>query len=175
MIHFTLSQLSEEFRLKTQLYEAQLSKSKVEKAELSADFSRERLEMQKEILETKKNIDILLTREENLKEQVELYAAQYESLSKGVIDKKNNMGNFKTQMDGMNKKLKVLETDTAIWREKFEESNDVVKKLNAAKAEADRDLESTRKKLAAMEKLNRALQSERSTLMAEIKAKASTE
>lgn len=144
----------------------------MEKAELSADFSKERLEMQKEILEAKKNIDILLTREENLKEQVELYAAQYENLSKGVNDKKNNMGTFKTQMDHMNKKLKVLETDTAIWKEKFEESNEVVKKLNASKAEADRDLESTKKKLAAMEKLNRALQSERSTLLAEMKKPA---
>ena len=39
--------------------------AKVEKAELNADFNKERLELQKLQLEAKKNIEILLTREEN--------------------------------------------------------------------------------------------------------------
>jgi chromosome segregation ATPase len=162
--------LSEEFRLKTQLHEAQLSKAKIEKAELSADFSKERLELQRDLLEAKKNIDILLSREENLKEQVELYASQYESMAKGVDDKKNNMGQFRAQMDKLNKKLKHLEVDTAMWKDKFEESNTVVVKMNTVKAESDRELESTKKKLMAMEKLNRALQAERANLLAEAKA-----
>ena len=58
-------QIAEEFRLKSDLYEAQLAKAKVEKAELNADFNKERLELQKLQLESKKNIEILLTREEN--------------------------------------------------------------------------------------------------------------
>merc|ERR1739844_705543 len=57
--------LAEEFRLKSDLYEAQIAKAKVEKAELNADFNKERLELQKQQLEPKKNIEILLTREEN--------------------------------------------------------------------------------------------------------------
>ena len=163
-------QISEEFKLKSQLYEAQIAKSKIEKAEVSADFNKERLEMQKKLLEAQKNIELLLTREDNLKEQVELYASQFESISKGVNDKKTNMGTFKTQVDGLNKKLKGLENDTIMWKEKFEESNEVVVKMNTAKADTDRELETTKKKLAAMEKLNRALQTERSNLMAQVKA-----
>ena len=128
--------------------------------------------MQKKLLEAQKNIELLLTREDNLKEQVELYASQFESISKGVNDKKTNMGTFKTQVDGLNKKLKGLENDTIMWKEKFEESNEVVVKMNTAKADTDRELETTKKKLAAMEKLNRALQTERSNLMAQVKAES---
>merc|ERR1712062_931381 len=156
--------------LKSELYEAQIAKAKVEKAELSADFNRERLEMQKTHLEAKKNIEILLTREDNLKEQIELYANQYESMAKGVNEKKTNMGTFKTQVDNLNKKLKTLESDTTMWKEKFEESNEVVVKMNTAKANSDVELEATKRKLAAMEKLNRALQTERSQLLEQAKS-----
>jgi len=161
--------ISEEFSLKSKLYEAQVAKAKVEKAEVSADFNKERLQMQKALLEAKKNIDLLLTREDNLKEQIELYANQCEAMSKGVTDKKVNVGTFKTQVDNLNGKLKKLESETSVWKEKFQESNEVVVKMNSAKADSDRDLEATKKKLAAMEKLNRALQEERSKLIAQAK------
>merc|ERR1712203_1026636 len=114
------------------------------------------------------NIEILLTREENLKEQIELYASQYDSMVKGVNDKKTNMGTFKTQVDNLNKKLKTLESDTTMWKEKFEESNEVVIKMNTAKANSDVELEATKRKLAAMEKLNRALQTERTQLLEKV-------
>ena len=47
----------------------------------------------------------------------------------------------------------------------FPDSNGVVVKLNASKADADLELEQTKKKLAAMEKLNRTLTAERSQLL----------
>jgi len=161
--------ITEEFRLKSELYEAQIAKSKIEKAEMSADFNKERLEMQKQHLEAKKNIEILLSREDNLKEQIELYASQYDQMAKGVNEKKTNMGTFKTQVDNLNKKLKTLESDTTMWKEKFEESNEVVIKMNTAKANSDVELEATKRKLAAMEKLNRALQAERTQLLEKAK------
>lgn len=111
-----------------------------------------------------------MTREDNLKEQLELYASQYEAMSKGVNDKKTNMGTFKTQVDNLNQKLKGLEADTIMWKEKFEESNDIVVKMNANRANSDRELEAIKRKLAAMEKLNRALQAERSDLLNQVKA-----
>jgi len=160
-----ISSISEEFRLKSQLYEAQLAKAKIEKAEIGADFNKERLKLQKDLLEANKNIEILVSREENMKEQVELYAAQYDELVNGVDDKKKHFGQFKKQMDTLNKRLKTLEMDSSMWKEKFEDSNGVVVKLNASKAGADMELEQTKKKLAAMEKLNRTLTAERSQLL----------
>merc|ERR1711884_560689 len=112
-----ISSISEEFRLKSQLYEAQLAKAKIEKAEIGADFNKERLKLQKDLLEANKNIEILVSREENMKEQVELYAAQYDELVNGVDDKKKHFGQFKKQMDTLNKRLKTLEMDFSMWKE----------------------------------------------------------
>ena len=102
------------------MYEAQLAKAKIEKAEIGADFNKERLKLQKDLLEANKNIEILISREENMKEQVELYAAQYDELVNGVDDKKKHFGQFKKQMDTLNKRLKTLEMDSSMWKEKFE-------------------------------------------------------
>ena len=129
------------------------------------------MELQKAQLESKKNIEILLTREDNLKEQIELYASQYESMVKGTNEKKTNVGTFKTQVDNLNKKLKTLESDTTMWKEKFDESNEVVVKMNTAVANSGIELDATKRKLAAMEKLNRTLQAERTKLLVEVKSK----
>ena len=154
----SIFQITEEFRLKSELYEAQITKAKVEKAELSADFNRERLEMQKQHLDAKKEIEILLTQEDNLKEQIEHYETQYESMAKVVLDKR-------FQMDDLNKKLKNLESDRNMWKEKFEESKNVVIKMNTANANSDIELEAIKRKLDAMVKLNKVLQNERSQLL----------
>jgi len=162
-----IASISEEFNLKEQLHAAQLAKAKIEKAELNADFNKERLLLQKELLESKKDLEVMLQKEDNMKEQIELYAAQYNDLSKGTDEKKSNFGQFKSQVDKMNKRLKNLEVDSSMWKDKFEESNEIVVKLNSKLSEANGDLESTKKKLVAMEKLNRTLASERAALMKE--------
>ena len=41
----------QEFNLQAQLFEAQIAKAKLEKAEISADFNKERLDLQKQIME----------------------------------------------------------------------------------------------------------------------------
>ena len=88
-----------------------------------------------------------------------------------VNDKKTNVGTFKTQVDNLNQKLKTLQSDTTMWKEKFDESNEVVVKMNTAAANSGIELEATKRKLAAMEKLNRTLQAERTKLLVEVKSK----
>ena len=58
-----------------------------------------------------------------------------------------------------------------MWKEKFDESNEVVVKMNTAAANSGIELEATKRKLAAMEKLNRTLQAERTKLLVEVKSK----
>ena len=60
--------------MKEQLHAAQLAKAKIEKAELNADFNKERLLLQKELLDSKKDLEVMLQKEDNMKEQIELYA-----------------------------------------------------------------------------------------------------
>ena len=74
ILYIYFFQISEEFNLKEQLHAAQLAKAKIEKAELNADFNKERLLLQKELLESKKDLEVMLQKEDNMKEQIELYA-----------------------------------------------------------------------------------------------------
>ncbi len=60
-----------------------MAKAKVEKAEMAADFNSERLQLNKSLVEAKKQIDMMMSREDNLREQVDLYEAQYNAMEKG--------------------------------------------------------------------------------------------
>lgn len=164
-----VQQLTKEFQLQTELYETRLSKIKIEKAEMNADFTKERLELHKTLAESRKDMDILMTREDNYKEQIELYSTQYEQLEKGVGDKQANFSQFRTEIDKLTKMLRKVESDTRDWKDKFEASNEQVRKMNTAGVERENELEATKKKLAAMEKLNRALQTERANLLTQTK------
>ncbi len=62
-------------------------------------------------------------------------------------------------MERLGKKLRSIERESADWREKFDSSNDQVKKMNADSMEREKELAATKKKLQAMENLNRLFHS----------------
>lgn len=72
-------------------------------------------------------------------------------------------------MDEMTKKLKSLEKETAQWKQRWEKSNTLLLDMASEKKQRDAELVSTTKQVAQLEKLCRALQTERVTLINEIK------
>lgn len=60
--------------------------------------------------------------------------------------------------------------DTAEWKAKFEDSQELVKKMNYQNLDREKELEGAKRKLVAMEKLNRHLSQERTNLMKEVEA-----
>ncbi len=73
-------------------------------------------------------------------------------------------------MDEMTKKLKSLEKETAQWKQRWEKSNSLLLDMATEKKQRDAELLSTTKQLTQLEKLCRALQTERATLINEIKS-----
>ena len=53
-----IEQVRTEFGLQTKLFEAQIAKAKLEKSEVCADFNKERLELQKKIMEADEQVGI---------------------------------------------------------------------------------------------------------------------
>ena len=51
-----IENLRNEFSLQIQLFEAQLAKAKLEKTEITADFNKERLELQKKVMEADEQV-----------------------------------------------------------------------------------------------------------------------
>lgn len=70
----------------------------------------------------------------------------------------------------MTKKLKGLEKETALWKQRWEKSNCLLTEMALEKKQRDSELLSTTKQLAQLEKLCRAMQTERVSLIAEIKS-----
>ena len=154
-----------EYELQLKLLEAKLAKSKIERAELNADFTKERLDMHKAMLTSQCEKDEAIAASTELKEQLEVYRKQYEELERGMSGSSKNFDTFRTEMERLGKKLRSVERDTQEWKQKFDDSNDQVKKMNQMSLEREDELKAVKKKLAAMEKLNRALQKERAELM----------
>jgi hypothetical protein len=53
---------------------------------MSTDFTKERLELHKSLVEAKEHIEILLKREDNLLEQIELYKQQATELHAALVN-----------------------------------------------------------------------------------------
>ena len=51
-----IEHVKQEFNLQAQLFEAQIAKAKLEKAEVSADFNKERLDLQKQLMESEAQV-----------------------------------------------------------------------------------------------------------------------
>ena len=61
-----------------------------------------------------------------------------------------------------------VERDTDEWKAKFEDSQTLVKKMNYQNLDREKEMEGMKRKLVAMEKLNRHLSQERTNLLKKV-------
>merc|ERR1711936_273077 len=161
--------LQTEYSLQITLYEAQLKKAQLEKAEVKCEMTQERIDIAKE-LETERDRSANLERTvTNLREQLDIYEKQSTELTQGVGNNAKQFQYFKTQIDKLTSTMTTLEKETSQWREKSELSAKQVQKMNQLTMEKDKELTSLKKKLEGMVKLTQALTTERSELMTKVK------
>jgi len=158
-----------EYGLQIKLFEAQLKKAQLEKAEVKCEMTQERIDLAKE-LETERGRNANLERTvTNLREQLDIYEKQSSELSQGVGNNAKQFQHFKTQIDKLTSTMTTLEKETSQWREKSELSAKQVQKMNQVTMEKDKEVAGLKKKLEGMVKLNQALSSERSELLSKVK------
>merc|ERR1712183_368960 len=159
-----------EYGLQIKLFEAQLKKAQLEKAEVKCEMTQERIDLAKE-LETERGRNSNLERTvTNLREQLDIYEKQSSELSQGVGNNAKQFQHFKTQSDKLTSTMTTLEKETSQWREKSELSAKQVQKMNQVAMEKDKEVAGLKKKLEGMVKLNQALSSERSELLSKVKS-----
>merc|ERR1712062_961933 len=158
-----------EYGLQIKLFEAQLKKSQLEKAEVKCEMTQERIDLAKE-LETERGRNSNLERTvTNLREQLDIYEKQSSELSQGVGNNAKQFQYFKTPIDKLTSTMTTLEKETSQWREKSELSAKQVQKINQVTMEKDKEVAGLKKKLEGMVKLNQALSAERSELLSKVK------
>jgi len=153
--------LKEEYGLQMKLYDAKLAKASLEKTEVSANANEQRLELQKMLVESDEKVTMMMGRETNLKEQLELYQSQVNEMESNLGGTTTTFNSFRKEMDRLTKQLKKVERDTDEWKNKFQESQDHIQRMNRTNQTREQEFQQLQRKLQAMEKLNRTLTTER--------------
>jgi len=159
-----------EYDLQVKLLEHQVTKAHLEKAEVKADMTKERIEIAQDLMLERERSSNLQETVQVLKQQSNLYQEQLMQLTNGEGAEKKNFQFFKTQIDKLTLQMNGLEKDTHDWRNKYEDSSQQVKKMNTQSLDREKEIGQLKKKLDQMVKLNKTLADERTKLNQKIKA-----
>jgi len=165
-----IERMQTEYELQLKLLEHQVAKANIEKAEVKANMTQERLIIAQELTVERDRSANLEQTVRLLREQADIYQKQMTEIASGAGKNSKSFQHFKTQIDKLTKQMSSLERETAQWREKSELSTKQVKKMNQLTMEKEKELTALKKKLESMIKLNKTLSAERSELMAKVKS-----
>merc|ERR1739838_789158 len=115
-----IEKMQMEFQLQIKLLEHQVAKAQIEKAEVKADMTKERLEITQELTAERDRGFNLGETVKLLKQQAELYQEEMVDLQKSGADNSKEFQIFKTQIDKITTQMVQLGKETDVWREKSE-------------------------------------------------------
>jgi len=170
-----IQRMQMEFQLQLKLLEHQVTKAQIEKAEVKANMTRERLNIGQELAVERDRSSNLEQTVRLLREQSEIYQKQMVEFQSGAGSNSKSFQHFKTQIDKLTNQMGTLEKETAQWREKSEICTKQVKKMNQLTMEKDQELTALKKKLESMVKLNKTLSTERANLLVKVKTQENME
>jgi len=164
-----IEKMQMEFQLELKLLEHQVAKAQIEKSEIKADMTKERLELMKELAAERERNQKLDETVQLLRQQGEIYQKQMGELQKGAGDSTKSFDFFKSQIEKLTSQMVQLEKESAIWKEKSDISNSQVAKMSLATMDKEKEMNNVKSKLDSMIKLNKALSTERSNLLEKLK------
>jgi len=157
------------YQLQITLLEHQVAKANIEKSEIKADMTQERIKLLQSFQTEQAKMSNMEETERLLKQQATVYQEQLEEMTVGQGNTSKSFQHFKAQIEKLNKQMQELEKDTQQWRQKYEVSSNQVKKMNASSLDREKELTNLKKKLETMVKLNKTLTLERTELLNKIK------
>ncbi|KAB0372474.1 hypothetical protein FD755_016266, partial [Muntiacus reevesi] len=101
---------------------------------------------------------------ETLSPCLSLYMDKFEEFQTTMAKSNELFTTFRQEMEKMTKKIKKLEKETIIWRTKWENNNKALLQMAEEKTVRDKEYKAFQIKLERLEKLCRALQTERNEL-----------
>ncbi|XP_071462918.1 gamma-taxilin isoform X2 [Marmota flaviventris] len=126
-------------------------------------------ELQQQLVDAKLQQTTQLIKEADEKHQREreflsLYMDKFEEFQTTMAKSNELFTTFRQEMEKMTKKIKKLEKETIIWRTKWENNNKALLQMAEEKTVRDKEYKAFQIKLERLEKLCRALQTERNEL-----------
>ncbi|KAH8381934.1 hypothetical protein KR009_001088 [Drosophila setifemur] len=159
-----LEKLNEQVQLEAQLHQAKLNKCQVEAAMEKEILSKENQIGLEKLLQAQRAIKDLTEREQQLKEQLDIYTAKYDDFQQSLQKSNAVFGSYKVELEKMSKHTKKIEKEALGWRQKYEKANAMVIDLATEKQLTTQHTDRLQKQIQQLQKLLRALQLERTTL-----------
>ncbi|KAG8587683.1 hypothetical protein GDO81_005751 [Engystomops pustulosus] len=150
--------------LQQQLIDAKLQQTTQLMKEAEERHQREREFLLNETTETRLKFEELKQQESQLKQQLSLYMDKFEEFQTTMAKSNELFTTFRQEMEKMTKKIKKLEKETVVWRTKWENNNKALLQMAEEKTIRDKEHKALQVKLDRLEKLCRALQTERNEL-----------
>lgn len=164
-----VEKINKQLDLGNQLNETRMAKLQMEKTVEKEIMLREKADLLTELESSKKLIVELTTKERGLREQLNLYTEKYADFQTSMQKSNSIFTGYKTEIDKMSKGMKKMEKDSQSWRVKYEKSHAALLDLISDKQIRDEHIAKTAKQLFYLQKLCRALQSERSVILQTLK------
>uniref|UniRef100_H3A201 Taxilin gamma n=1 Tax=Latimeria chalumnae TaxID=7897 RepID=H3A201_LATCH len=117
-----------------------------------------------EATESRCKCEVMRHQETKLKQQLSLYMDKFEEFQTTLAKSNEVFTTFRQEMEKMTKKIKKLEKETTVWRTKWENNNKALLEMAEEKTVRDKEYKGLQLKLDRLEKLCRALQTERNEL-----------
>jgi chromosome segregation ATPase len=162
-------ELLKQKHLELQLYEAKLAQQVVAIAEIKESNLVERQYLLAETMQKQKRCEELAIQEVELKGQLSLYSGKFEEFQ-STLNKSNEVfSSFKKEMEKMSKTIAELEKESQMWKSKYEKCNRSLLEMADEHIQNTEAIKSLKAKNEKLEKLCRALQTERTQLSQKIK------
>ncbi|XP_076338552.1 uncharacterized protein LOC143240266 [Tachypleus tridentatus] len=159
--------------LESQLAKAKLAKASIELKQERESYLNEKKQLLESVSELQKRCAELSSNELKLRSELVLYTNKYEEFQTMLAKSNKVFTSFKTDMDKMSKKVKNLEKETSQWKMKWENSNRALIDMASEKQKQDQQLIVAHQRILTLEKLCRALQTERNQLQSQLKNQTS--
>ncbi|KAM6958978.1 alpha-taxilin isoform 2-T2 [Aplochiton taeniatus] len=150
--------------LQQQLVDAKLHQAQELLKESEERHQREKDFLLKEAVESQRMCELMKQQEVHLKQQLSLYTEKFEEFQTTLSKSNEVFTTFKQEMEKMTKKIKKLEKETTMYRSRWESSNKALLVMAEEKTLRDSEYDGLQGKVQRLEKLCRALQTERNEL-----------
>jgi len=151
-------------QLELQLCEAKLQQQNLIVQEEMETHLKEKHNVLEESLIYKKKCEELLRTEAELRAQLALYTEKFEEFQTTLTKSNEVFATFKKDMDTMTKTIRKLEKESNMWKTRWENTNHSLLQMVEERTQNQNTITNMKTKVEKLEKLCRALQSERKTL-----------
>ncbi|XP_020706438.2 alpha-taxilin isoform X2 [Athalia rosae] len=166
-----VEKLQQQMELSAQLAENKLAEARLQMAAEKEVLLREKQQLLLKSAECYIKVRQHQVVEAGLREQISMYTERFQEFQKTLSKNTEVFGGFKDGMEKMTNKILKLEKELSLWKQRCENTHGALLEMAADKQQRDAELATTSRKLARLKQLCRALQGERSSLLAQLKAK----